>query len=179
MLEAPDEAIDIGDWQSDIGEEPAATGEQPAPTNRPVLPERAANADKTAAVPGPAMVTVKRLGDIAAGTPTLAREEIEEVYLLPRDFVGSGEDLFMLQIRGESMLEAGIHDRDFVVVRPQTTAEHGEIVAVRIEDEATVKRLSRIQGGVLLLSDNPDYGPIEVAGAELLGKVVAVIRRLF
>jgi repressor LexA len=208
MLEAPDEAIDIGDWQSDIGEEPAATGEQsapppseepaatgeqpapppseepaatgeqPAPTNRPVLPERAANTDKMAAVPGPAMVTVKRLGDIAAGTPTLAREEIEEVYLLPRDFVGSGEDLFMLQIRGESMLEAGIHDRDFVVVRPQTTAEHGDIVAVRIEDEATVKRLSRSQGGVLLLSDNPDYGPIEVAGAELLGKVVAVIRRL-
>jgi len=179
MLEAPDEAIDNGDWQSDIGEEPAATGEQPAPTARPTpAPEGPGYADKTRAVPGPAMVTVKRLGDIAAGTPTLAREEIEEVYLLPRDFVGSGENLFMLQIRGESMVEAGIHDRDFVVVRPQATADHGDIVAVRIEDEATVKRLSRSQGDVLLLSGNPVYGPIEAAGAELLGKVVAVIRRL-
>jgi repressor LexA len=194
MLKAPDEAMDIGDWQPDISEEPTASGEQPAPppSEEPTAsgeqpapaaqpssaPNRSGSADETRATPGPAMVTVKRLGDIAAGIPTLAREEIEEVYLLPRDFVGSGEDLFMLQIRGESMLEAGIHDRDFVVVRPQTTAEHGDIVAVRIGDEATVKRLSRSRGGVLLLSDNPLFEPIEAAGAELLGKVVAVIRRL-
>ena len=122
---------------------------------------------------------VPLVGRIAAGSPILADEDIEEVYPLPTELVGNGP-LFMLTVRGDSMVDAGILDGDYVVVRSQPDAEDGEIVAALIDgEEATVKRLRREDGKVVLLSENPAYGAMKFAGGvELLGKVVAVFRGL-
>jgi repressor LexA len=122
---------------------------------------------------------VPLLGRIAAGSPILAEEDIEEVFPLPAELVGNGP-IFMLQVRGDSMLGAGIFDGDFVVVRRQADAVDGELVAVLVGDEeATVKRLRRRPGEVALLSANPSYPPMHFTdGVTVLGKVVAVLRRL-
>ena len=123
---------------------------------------------------------VPLLGRIAAGAPILAEENIEEVMPLPEALVGAGGPLFMLEVRGDSMIEAGILDGDMVVVRSQPHAENGEIVAFLIEgEEATVKRLERKPGKVVLHPANPDYQPmVYSSGVEILGKVVAVLRSL-
>jgi repressor LexA len=130
-----------------------------------------------------AIAEVPLLGDVAAGIPLLASgvtpEEADAVYHLPRDLVGHGEDLFMLRIRGDSMLQAGILNGDYVIVRRQATANEGEIVAALIDGEATVKRLSRRGGRLQFLAENPVFEPIESQDAQLLGKIVTVIRRLF
>lgn len=122
---------------------------------------------------------VPLLGRIAAGSPILAEEHIEDVMPLPESLVGSGP-LFMLEVRGDSMIEAGILDGDMVVVRSQPQAENGAIVACLIDgEEATVKRLEKRQGEVILHSENPAYEPmIFTSGVEILGKVVTVLRRL-
>jgi repressor LexA len=134
--------------------------------------------EKPARVASPAhMVDVPVLGRIAAGSPILAEEQIEETLSLPRDLVGSGT-LFAVTVRGDSMTGAGIMDGDTVVVRQQPTADDGEIVAALIADEATVKRLDRRGGRVRLIAENPAYDPIEPDEVSLLGKVVAVLRRL-
>jgi repressor LexA len=129
----------------------------------------------------PEVVTVPLMGQIAAGNPISAiLGEVEERYSLPRDFVGRGDPLFMVWVRGDSMTDAGIHDRDLVVVRRQPNAEIGELVVVLDRDgDATVKRLARGDGGrPVLLPANPAYQPLTFEEAELLGKVVTVIRRL-
>ena len=122
---------------------------------------------------------VPLLGRIAAGSPILAEEHIEDVMPLPESLVGSGP-LFMLEVRGDSMIEAGILDGDMVVVRSQHQAENGEIVACLIDgEEATVKRIEKRQGEVILHSENPAYQPMTFrSGVEILGKVVTVLRRL-
>jgi repressor LexA len=120
---------------------------------------------------------VPLLGRIAAGGPILAEENLEDTMTLPRDLVGSGT-LFALTVRGDSMVGAGIMDGDTVVVRQQSSAEDGEIVAALIDDEATVKRLARRGTRVRLLAENPAYEPLEPAELSLLGKVVAVLRRV-
>jgi repressor LexA len=125
----------------------------------------------------PAATYVPRVGRIAAGGPILAEERVEEVLPLPRTLVGEGT-LFMLEVRGDSMVEAAICDGDFVVVRQQPTAENGEIVAALLEDEATVKTLHKSKGQVWLLPHNPAYEPIDGTDATILGKVVAVLRRV-
>ena len=125
--------------------------------------------------PEPTFVPV--VGRIAAGGPILAEERVEDVFPLPRTLVGDGT-LFLLEVSGDSMVEAAICDGDYVVVRQQPSAENGEFVAAMIDGEATVKTLSRKSGQVWLLPHNPAYEPIDGREASILGKVVTVLRRV-
>jgi repressor LexA len=125
--------------------------------------------------PSPAFVPV--LGNIAAGGPILAEQAVESVFPLPREIVGEGT-LFLLNVRGDSMVDAAITDGDWVVVRQQPVAENGEIVAAMIEGEATVKTFKRRDGHIWLQPANPAYEPIPGDEATVLGRVVAVLRRL-
>ncbi len=115
------------------------------------------------------------LGSVAAGSPILAEECIEEY--LTFDTGGLSGEHFALRVRGESMLYAGILPDDLVVVHRQETFREGDIVVALFEDEATVKTLHREKGHVWLMPENPDYDPIDGEGAALLGRVVAVLRR--
>lgn len=115
------------------------------------------------------------VGTVAAGAPILAQECIEDY--LTFDCGGREEESFALRVRGESMIKAGILPGDLVVVRRQQTAENGEIVVALLEDEATVKRLSRKNGHIWLLPENDDYQPIDGTNAQILGKVTAVVRQ--
>jgi repressor LexA len=125
----------------------------------------------------PEAIYVPVVGRIAAGGPILAEERVEEVFPLPRALVGDGT-LFLLEVKGDSMVEAAICDGDFVVIRQQPTAENGEIVAAMIDGEATVKTFQRKDGQVWLLPHNPAYEPIDGTEATILGKVVTVMRRV-
>lgn len=115
------------------------------------------------------------VGDVAAGSPILAEECIEDY--LTFDTGGRSEEYFALRVRGESMINAGILPGDLVVVRRQQTANSGEIVVALIEDEATVKRLSLRNGQIWLMPENDAYAPIDGSNAQILGKVAAVVRR--
>ncbi|MEU6646790.1 transcriptional repressor LexA [Saccharomonospora sp. NPDC046836] len=132
-------------------------------------------ADAAENLPKPAFVPL--VGRIAAGGPVLAEEAIEDVFPLPKDIVGEGE-VFLLSVTGDSMVDAAITDGDWVVVRQQPTAENGDIVAAMIEGEATVKTFKRKGGHVWLMPHNEAYDPIPGDDATILGKVVAVLRRL-
>ncbi len=118
---------------------------------------------------------VPLVGQIAAGVPITADQQVEEIFPLPRQLVGKGE-LFMLKVSGESMIDAAICDGDWVVVRTQNTAENGEIVAAMIDGEATVKTFRRRDGHTWLLPRNSAFEPILGDEATVLGKVVAVLR---
>lgn len=120
---------------------------------------------------------VPLIGRIAAGGPILAEQEVEAVFPLPRDLVGSGE-LFMLKVVGDSMIDAAICDGDWVVVRQQNTADNGDIVAALIDGEATVKTFKRRDGHVWLMPHNPAYAPILGDEASIMGRVVSVLRRV-
>ena len=122
-------------------------------------------------------VMVPLVGRIAAGIPILAEQMVDEVFPLPRQLVGKGE-LFMLKVVGESMIDAAIMDGDWVVVRQQKTAENGEIVAAMLDNEATVKVFRQRDGHTWLLPQNSAFEPILGDYAEVLGKVVAVLRSL-
>jgi repressor LexA len=128
-----------------------------------------------AARPSPAYVPV--LGRIAAGGPILAEQAVEDVFPLPREIVGEGT-LFLLAVKGDSMLDAAICDGDWVVVRQQATANNGEIVAAMIDGEATVKTYRFRDNHIWLMPHNPAFEPILGDDATILGKVVAVLRRL-
>ena len=117
------------------------------------------------------------LGQIAAGGPILAEQAVSDVFPLPRQVVGEGT-LFMLQVRGDSMVDAAICDGDWVVVRQQQVAENGDIVAAMIDGEATVKTFKRRDGHVWLMPHNPAYDPIPGDEATVLGRVTAVLRSL-
>lgn len=125
----------------------------------------------------PDSVNVPLLGRIAAGGPILAEQHTQGSMALPRDLVGEG-DLFMLQVVGDSMIDAAICDGDWVVVRQQPNAENGEIVAALLDDEATVKTFKRQDGHVWLMPHNPAYAPILGDDARIMGKVVSVLRRV-
>jgi repressor LexA len=125
----------------------------------------------------PAAVYVPVLGQIAAGGPTLAEELVQDVFPLPRQVVGEGT-LFLLQVRGDSMVDAAICDGDWVVVRQQPVADNGDVVAAMIDGEATVKTFRRADGHVWLLPHNPAYEPIPGDDATVLGRVTAVLRRV-
>ena len=114
------------------------------------------------------------VGRVAAGTPILAQECVEDY--LTFDCGGREDEFFALRVRGESMLKAGILPDDLVVVRRQQTAVNGEIVVALLGDEATVKRLDRRDGHVWLMPENDAYQPIDGDGAQILGKVSAVVR---
>ncbi len=127
--------------------------------------------------------SVPLLGRIAAGAPILAEENVDEIYPMPADLVGDG-NVFMLEVKGDSMIEAGIHDGDFVIVRQQPTAHSGEIVAAMIpgdfgDPEATVKTIRHRGSAIVLEPANAALEPFEAPqGTAILGKVVAVLRKL-
>ncbi|TIC85928.1 transcriptional repressor LexA [Nocardioides sp. GY 10113] len=125
----------------------------------------------------PTATNVPVVGRIAAGGPILAEERIEDVFPLPRQLVGDGQ-LFLLEVSGESMIEAAICNGDYVVIRQQSTAENGEIVAAMLDGEATVKTFQRKDGKVWLMPHNPAFEPIDGTNATILGKVTAVLRRV-
>jgi repressor LexA len=127
--------------------------------------------------PAPAPVFVPVVGRIAAGGPILAEQVIEDVFPLPRALVGEGT-LFLLRVAGDSMVDAAISDGDWVVVRQQPTADNGDIVAAMIDGEATVKTWRRRDGHAWLLPHNPAYSPILADEATVLGRVVAVLRKV-
>jgi repressor LexA len=142
------------------------------------------NPDETAAVDEtdsgdarPAATYVPMVGRIAAGGPILAEERVEEIMPLPKSLVGDGT-LFLLEVVGDSMIDAAICNGDYVVIRQQPSAENGEIVAALLDGEATVKTFRKLDGKVWLLPHNDSYDPIDGTYATILGKVTAVLRRM-
>ena len=123
------------------------------------------------------LVPVPLVGRIAAGGPITAEQSVEDVLALPRQLVGNGE-LFMLKVKGDSMIDAAICDGDWVVVREQHTADNGDIVAALLDDEATVKVFRQVDGHTWLMPRNSNYEPIMGDRATVMGKVVSVLRSL-
>ena len=137
--------------------------------------ESAVVSDNPTPVGDAAMVPL--VGRIAAGVPITAEQQVDEIFPLPRQLVGKG-DLFMLRVSGDSMIDAAICDGDWIVVRQQKTAENGDIVAAMLDDEATVKVFQQRDGHTWLLPRNSAFAPILGDFAEVLGKVVAVMRAI-
>ena len=123
------------------------------------------------------MVDVPIVGKVTAGMPILAVENVEDSFPLPIDFTGTGET-FMLRVRGESMIDAGILDGDFILVKKQANAQNGDIVVALIEDEATVKKFYKEKGHIRLQPQNQFMQPIIVPTCSILGKVVGVFRKI-
>ena len=132
--------------------------------------------DTERAVDYGALQSLPVVGSVAAGEPFLAAENIEQTLPLPAEI--AGDSTFILRIKGDSMIEAGILDGDYVVVREQPTATNGEIVVAQIGDEATVKRFFRESDRIRLQPENSSMDPIYVRDVQILGKVVAVFRRM-
>jgi len=126
---------------------------------------------------GKEMVEVPVIGKITAGEPILAVENITDTFPIPLDFVGNSES-FMLTVRGESMIEAGILDGDYILVKRQNTAENGQIVVALIDDSATVKTFYKEKDHIRLQPENSTMDPIIVPNCEILGKVAGVFRKL-
>ena len=133
--------------------------------------------DSTITVGNKELLQIPIVGNVTAGGPILAVQNIEEYFPLPREFA-SDETAFMLRVKGDSMIEAGILNGDYVVVRQQPDAINGDIVVAMIEDEATVKRFYKEKGHIRLQPENPAYEPIITQNAQILGKVIGVLRRL-
>ena len=123
------------------------------------------------------LVDVPLVGKITAGEPILAVENVTDTFPIPIDFVGNA-DSFMLTVRGESMIEAGILDGDYILVRRQKDATNGEIVVALIDDEATVKTFYKEKDHIRLQPENPTMDPIIVPNCEILGKVIGVFRKM-
>jgi repressor LexA len=156
---------------------PRAIGVLPSDADPATVRAAIETAPPEVAVATPNAAYVPVLGRIAAGGPILAEEAVEDVFPLPKEIVGEGS-LFLLRVAGDSMVDAAITDQDWVVVRQQPTADNGEIVAAMIDGEATVKTFKRKDGHVWLMPHNDAYEPIPGDDATILGKVVAVLRRL-
>ncbi|QNE89709.1 transcriptional repressor LexA [Corynebacterium incognita] len=159
-------AVDVRDFNPDEG-----ARRKPGPQSKreieAAMPEEASSA-----------TLIPVVGRIAAGSPITAEENVDSYYPLPAEIVGDGE-LFMLQVVGESMRDAGILDGDWVIVRSQPVAEEGEFVAALLEgSEATVKEFHKDSSGVWLLPHNEAFAPIKGDEAEIMGKVVSVMRKL-
>lgn len=126
---------------------------------------------------GKEMVEVPVIGKITAGAPILAVENVTDTFPIPIDFVGNSES-FMLTVRGESMIEAGILNGDYILVKRQNTANNGEIVVALIEDEATVKTFYKEKDHIRLQPENSTMDPIIVPDCQILGKVAGVFRKM-
>ena len=122
------------------------------------------------------LVNIPIVGTVTAGTPILAVENIEDTFPLPLDYAPNG-DTFMLRVKGDSMINAGIFNRDRIIVKQQNTAENGDIVVALIEDFATVKTFYRENGYIRLQPENPSMSPIIVKDVTILGKVVGLYRK--
>jgi repressor LexA len=118
------------------------------------------------------------LGSIAAGAPIQAQEHVEDLIPVPSEMVRNIEHAFLLRVKGDSMTGEGIMPRDLVVVKPQQAANHGDLVAVLLGEDATVKRINFDPRGVKLMPSNPAYEPIEVKqeDARIIGKIIGLIR---
>ncbi|MBS4960049.1 MAG: transcriptional repressor LexA [Clostridiales bacterium] len=127
-------------------------------------------------LPKKELVSVPIVGCVTAGAPILAVENIEDTFPLPIEYVHN-EEVFMLRVKGESMIEAGIFDKDLILVRQQQTAENGDIVVALIEDYATVKRFFREDGHIRLQPENPAMSPIIVNDVTIVGKVIGLFRK--
>ncbi len=125
------------------------------------------------------IVYVPVVGRIAAGRPILAEENIEDYFPLTLDFVNGKREVFILHVRGDSMVNAGILDRDYIVVRKQENAINGEIIVALLEDEATVKRFFKVDKKIKLMPENDYMEPIIAKDVKILGKVIGVIRKYF
>ncbi|MDQ7841169.1 MAG: transcriptional repressor LexA [bacterium] len=132
--------------------------------------------DRTPLKEGEEAVHLPLIGRVSAGMPVLAEQHVEDMIPIPRSFVGWNDESFLLTVRGDSMIGAGIFDGDLVIVRCQATASSGDIVVALQGEEATVKRLAVEDGGPYLRSENPAYAPIR-GEFEILGKVVGLLRR--
>lgn len=147
-------------------------------SNHPKPDRRPSQTISNASDERPDATYVPVVGQIAAGTPILAEQNVEAHFPLPQELVGSGGGLLLLQVIGESMHDAGIFNSDWVVVRSQASAELGDFVAAMIDGEATVKEFHRDQDGVWLLPHNDLFDPISGNDAQILGKVAAVLRKI-
>lgn len=123
------------------------------------------------------MLNVPVIGRVAAGSPVLAYEDAEDSFPVPSEFL-SGQDGFMLRVKGESMIEDGIMDGDYVIVRRQDVADNGDTVVAMVEDEATVKRIYKERGCIRLQPANSSIEPMYVENVDIVGKVVGLIRRM-
>ncbi|OHD62934.1 MAG: repressor LexA [Spirochaetes bacterium RBG_13_51_14] len=121
-------------------------------------------------------INIPLLGRIAAGSPILANENIEEYLSFPKSMFRSGE-YFALNVKGDSMIEGGIYDGDVAIIKKQNTANNGDIVAALLTDEATLKRLKIMANKIQLIPENPAYEPIVTDNATILGKLVALFRK--
>ena len=133
--------------------------------------------EEKTAYSGKELVDVPVIGKITAGEPILAFENVTDTFPIPVDFVGNSES-FMLVVRGESMIEAGILSGDLILVRKQNNAENGQIVVALIEDEATVKTFYKEKDHIRLQPENSSMDPIIVPTCEILGKVIGVFRKM-
>jgi repressor LexA len=118
------------------------------------------------------------LGKVAAGAPITAAENIEGEFVLPSGFVPRAPNAFMLRVQGDSMVDAAILDGDLIVVRPQATADNGEVVVAMLDGEATVKRFYREKSRIRLQPENRSMAPIYASDVEIIGRVEAVVRRI-
>jgi len=125
------------------------------------------------------VILIPIIGNVAAGTPILAQENIEEYFPVSSDFIKDSSDVFMLKVKGDSMINAGILDRDYIIVRKQEIARNGEIIVALLEDEATVKRFLKTDKAIKLIPENDFMKPIVVEDVRIVGKVIGVIRKYF
>lgn len=123
------------------------------------------------------VVNIPIIGRVTAGAPVLAIENIEDVFPMPVDFVPSGES-FMLRVKGNSMINAGIHDKDFILIKQQSTAENGDIIVALINNEATVKRFFKEKEHIRLQPENDEMEPIISKDVKVVGKVVGLYRKV-
>ncbi len=124
------------------------------------------------------IVNVPVIGKVAAGTPILASENLERSFPIPADFVGTSANSFMLKVKGESMVEAGIFDGDYIIVKQQAVANNGEIVVALLNDEATVKTFYKEKDHIRLQPENSAMEPIIATEVAIIGKVVGLIRKM-
>jgi repressor LexA len=124
------------------------------------------------------IISVPIVGSVAAGQPILAIENIEDRFPIPADFFPSNNNMFILEIKGTSMIDCGIMDGDYLIVQQQSTANNGEIVVALIEDSATVKTFYKEKGHIRLQPENPDMEPIIVDDCTILGKAIGLFRKM-
>lgn len=124
------------------------------------------------------LLHIPLVGKVTAGEPIIAEENIEDYFSLPLDYISSiNKELFMLEVKGESMIEAGIFDGDYVIAQKQNYAENGDIIVALIDDEATVKRFYKEKDHIRLQPENPSMAPIIVQNIYVLGKVIGLYRK--
>lgn len=122
------------------------------------------------------VVNIPLLGQVAAGQPLLAVENITEYFPIPSEYMPGGEEVFMLKVKGDSMINMGIYEGDQIIVRKQNTASNGEVIVALVDDSATVKRFYKENGHIRLQPENDFMDPIIVDDCEILGKVIGLIR---